>query len=57
MDNFNLSQEELSKRIGKDRSSVANMLRLLKLPVEVKSQILNGNLSAGHAKAIMAWKA
>jgi ParB family chromosome partitioning protein len=53
MDNFNLSQEDLSKRIGKDRSSVANMLRLLKLPSEVKSQILNGNLSAGHAKAIM----
>lgn len=53
MDNFNLSQEQLSQRIGKDRSSVANMLRLLKLPDEVKTEILNGNLSAGHARAIM----
>jgi ParB family chromosome partitioning protein len=53
MDNFNLSQEKLSQRIGKDRSSVANMLRLLKLPDEVKTEILNGNISAGHARAIM----
>ncbi len=53
MDNFNLSQEQLSQRIGKDRSSVANMLRLLKLPDEVKTEILNGNVSAGHARAIM----
>ncbi len=53
MDNFNLSQEQLAQRIGKDRSSVANMLRLLKLPDEVKTEILNGNVSAGHARAIM----
>lgn len=53
MERFNLSQEDLSKRIGKDRSSVANMLRLLKLPEEVKSEILNGAISAGHARAIM----
>lgn len=53
MERFNLNQEDLSKRIGKDRSSVANMLRLLKLPDEVKGEILNGSISAGHARAIM----
>lgn len=53
MDNFNLSQEQLAQRIGKERSSIANMLRLLKLPDEVKTEILNGNVSAGHARAIM----
>ena len=53
METFNLNQEDLSKRIGKDRSSVANALRLLKLPPEVKNEILSGGLSAGHAKAIM----
>lgn len=53
METFGFNQEELSKRIGKDRSSVANMLRLLKLPDEVKNEILNGKISAGHARAIM----
>lgn len=53
MDNFNLSQEQLAQRIGKERSSIANMLRLLNLPDEVKTEILNGNVSAGHARAIM----
>lgn len=53
MENFGLSQDDLAKRIGRDRSSIANTLRLLKLPEEVKKEILMGNISAGHARAIM----
>ncbi len=51
---FNLTQEDLSERVGKDRATVANYLRLLKLPEEVKSFIYNGSLSMGHAKALLA---
>lgn len=53
MERFGLSQEDLAKRIGRDRSSIANTLRLLKLPDEVKKEILMGDISAGHARAIM----
>ncbi len=51
---FNLTQEDLSDRVGKDRVTIANHLRLLKLPEEVKSFIHSGSLSMGHAKAILA---
>ncbi|MFH1238803.1 MAG: ParB/RepB/Spo0J family partition protein [bacterium] len=51
---FGLTQEELSKRIGKDRSSIANILRLLKLPEDIKGYIINGVISAGHARAILS---
>ncbi|MBE0425478.1 MAG: ParB/RepB/Spo0J family partition protein [Nitrospirae bacterium] len=51
---FKLTQEELSGKVGKDRATIANYLRLLKLPEEVKSFIYNGSLSVGHAKAILA---
>ena len=51
---FNLKQEELSDRVGKDRTTIANYLRLLKLPEEVKSLVYNGSLTMGHAKAILA---
>ncbi|MEW6003188.1 MAG: ParB/RepB/Spo0J family partition protein [Nitrospirota bacterium] len=50
---FNLSQEELADKVGKDRTTVTNYLRLLKLPEEIKSFIYNGSLSTGHAKAIL----
>ncbi|MEW6215205.1 MAG: ParB/RepB/Spo0J family partition protein [Nitrospirota bacterium] len=50
---FNLTQEELSDKVGKDRATIANYLRLLKLPEEIKSLIYNGSLSMGHAKAIL----
>jgi len=50
---FNLTQEDLSRKVGKDRATVANYLRLLKLPHEVKLLIDNGDLSIGHAKAIL----
>ncbi len=51
---FNLTQEELADRVGKERATVANYLRLMKLPEEVKSSIYNGSLSMGHAKAILS---
>jgi len=51
---FNLSQEELSVRVGKERATVANYLRLLKLPEEIKTFVNDGTLSMGHARAILS---
>jgi ParB family transcriptional regulator, chromosome partitioning protein len=51
---FGLTQEEISKRVGKERSTVANCLRLLKLPDSVKKLVASGQLSMGHARAILA---
>ncbi|MDD4027966.1 MAG: ParB/RepB/Spo0J family partition protein [Bacilli bacterium] len=47
-----ITQEDLSKKIGKSRSHVTNMLGLLKLPNEVQDMILNGNLTMGHARVL-----
>jgi ParB family chromosome partitioning protein len=54
LDECGLSQKDLSQRIGKDRSSIANTLRLLNLPKTVRSLIANGKLSEGHARAILS---
>jgi ParB family chromosome partitioning protein len=54
IDEFNLSQEDLSKRIGKDRSTITNVLRLLKLPSEVRNQLLQNRITSGHARAILS---
>lgn len=51
---FGLSQDELSKQVGKSRSAVANSLRLLNLPDPVQRDIQAGKLSAGHGRAVMA---
>ena len=51
---FGLTQEQISLRTGKERSSVANFLRLLRLPAPVQSYIEGGHLSFGHAKALLA---
>ncbi|HEX2835798.1 MAG TPA: ParB/RepB/Spo0J family partition protein [Thermoanaerobaculia bacterium] len=51
---FALTQEEISKRVGKERSTVANFVRLLKLPDSVKKLLASGQLSMGHARAILA---
>ena len=51
---FGRTQEEIAARLGKDRSTVANSLRLLKLPVSVREKIRDGSLSAGHARALAA---
>jgi len=48
-----LSQEEVAKRVGKNRSTVANMIRLLRLPEEVRQLIVDGLLSSGHARALL----
>jgi len=53
LDEFNYSQVELAKVLGKSRSHVANSLRLLKLPERVKSLLREGELSAGHARALL----
>ena len=52
-DEFGLSQEEIARRVGKQRSTVANTLRLLLLPDDIQSQIENGTLSAGHARSLL----
>jgi ParB family chromosome partitioning protein len=54
MQDFGLTQEELSGRVGKERATVANYLRLLKLPDEVKAMLYEGSLSMGHARAILS---
>ena len=50
---FGLTQEQMAQRTGKDRSSVANFLRLLRLPEQIQTMIEDGKLSFGHAKALM----
>jgi ParB family chromosome partitioning protein len=54
MDNYGLTQEEVSGRVGKSRSFVANMVRLLGLPNEIKDLLASGQLNAGHARALLA---
>src|SRR5437867_1641137 len=54
IDEYGLTQEEIAQRVGKSRPAVANALRLLSLPDAVKAQIESGELSAGHARAVLA---
>jgi ParB family chromosome partitioning protein len=51
---FSLTQEKIAERVGKDRATVANTLRILKLSSPVREKIRSGDLSAGHAKALVA---
>lgn len=51
---FGLTQEEIAKRVGKERSTVANFMRLLRLPDKVKKLLGTGQLSMGHARALLA---
>jgi ParB family chromosome partitioning protein len=53
-DQFHLKQEDIASAVGKDRSSVANYLRLLRLPAEVQDDVSAGRLSMGHARALLA---
>ena len=53
MERYQLSQEEVSKSVGKSRSAVANTLRLLSLPVPVQNHLQKGELSAGHGRALI----
>lgn len=52
MEEHGLTQEEIAAIVGKDRSSVANYLRLLKLPAEVQAEVASGGLTMGHARAL-----
>jgi len=54
IEEYGMTQEELSKKVGKERSSVANYLRLLKLPNYTQDYIVKGDLSTGHAKVLCA---
>jgi ParB family transcriptional regulator, chromosome partitioning protein len=51
---FGWTQEELAQRIGKDRTSIANSLRLLRLPEEIQADLRSGRLTMGHARALLA---
>jgi len=51
---FSLSQEQVAERVGKDRATVANTVRLLKLPHPVRQAVVDGRLSAGHARALLS---
>jgi ParB family chromosome partitioning protein len=53
-DDFALTHEQIAAAVGKDRSSVANYVRLLKLPDEVRAELAGGALSMGHARALLA---
>jgi ParB family transcriptional regulator, chromosome partitioning protein len=54
METFSLTQEQAAQKLGQDRSVVANYIRLLNLPAEVKQMLIDGSLDMGHARAILA---
>ncbi len=56
MTQFSLTQEELAQKVGKSRSHIANFLRLLSLPDEIKEHVSRGTLSMGHARALAGVK-
>jgi ParB family chromosome partitioning protein len=53
-DEWHLSQEEIAAAVGKDRATIANLMRLLRLPAEVRNNLSSGALSMGHARALLA---
>jgi ParB family transcriptional regulator, chromosome partitioning protein len=53
-DEFNMTQEQIAQKVGKDRATVANAMRLLKLSPEVKAMLASGELTAGHARVLTA---
>jgi ParB family chromosome partitioning protein len=53
-DDFQLRQEDIATAVGKDRATVANFLRLLKLPDEVRNEVASGRLSMGHARSLLS---
>jgi len=56
IDKFKLTQEELSMKVGKSRSHIANFIRLLSLPEEIKDNVSRGTISMGHARALVGIK-
>jgi ParB family transcriptional regulator, chromosome partitioning protein len=55
METFELSQEEISMRVGKDRSTIANTVRLLKLPDKAKTALVEKKITSGHARCLLAF--
>jgi ParB family chromosome partitioning protein len=53
MEEFSLGQEEIARRVGKNRSTVSNAIRLLQLPPDVRARVESGALSAGHARSLL----
>ena len=53
IEEFGLTQEEMAARVGKDRASIANTLRLLKLPHPIREDLIEGAMSAGHGRALL----
>ncbi len=53
IEEYRLTQEELAQKLGRDRSTIANTLRLLKLPIEIREAVANGMLTMGHARALL----
>jgi ParB family chromosome partitioning protein len=53
-DEFQLTQETIASAVGKDRASIANTVRLLKLPQEIRSEVAGGRLAMGHARALLS---
>lgn len=51
---FHLTQEEIAKRVGKDRSTITNLIRLLKLPISVQDSLRKGEITTGHAKVLLS---
>ncbi len=54
IENYGMTQEEVSKQVGKSRSAIANAMRLLQLPEEIRNMVEDGELSAGHGRALLA---
>ena len=54
IEEYNMTQDEISKKIGKSRPAIANSLRLLQLPQEIKNMIAEGKISQGHARALLS---
>lgn len=54
IEKFKLSQDDISLQVGKDRSTIANTIRLLKLPVKVQNALMENKISAGHARCLLA---
>jgi ParB family chromosome partitioning protein len=54
IEEFEYTQEDVAKSVGKDRSTVGNLLRLLKLPIDIRKSVYNGELSVGHARALLS---
>lgn len=54
MEEFDLTQEVVSQRVGKSRSAIANSLRLLSLEKDIQKMLINGNLTSGHARAVLS---